>query len=416
MVSVHSVFLINLQFLWTSSLSVMANTKVANRLAFLVYVVMSCCYFACFGQSTDTLRPGDILRNNETLISAGGVFVLGFFSSGGSSSNHYMGIWLKNDKHKKPVWVANRGNPILDSSGLLTIRYDGNMVITDVRRIPIIVNYGMLTTSSNTSAKLLDAGNLILTESGNNVWQSFNYLSDTFLPGVKLGIFNLDTKSIKLNFLVSWVSPLVPTTGPYAVGLDWTNRTVCKVWRRDLAFRQIGFWDGHRFRFFFESDRYNFIYASSSREISLTFKHKGNNSFSWIVLTSTGEINEFTMLDHGVEFVNQTRCEGNSLLKSKGCLIPMPSVCRDDDKFSEIRGSMPNSIILSASIRVGPSDCEIMCRSNCSCTAYASFHDDGTGCELYYGDKKDLLNEIGKGNDNLIYVRGDAPANSGRPY
>ncbi|XP_059638021.1 G-type lectin S-receptor-like serine/threonine-protein kinase At1g67520 isoform X2 [Cornus florida] len=393
----------------------MANTKVAKGLAFLVYVVNSCCYLACFGQSTstDTLCPGDRLRNNETLISARGVFELGFFSSGGSSSsNHYLGIWFKNDQYKKPVWVANRENPILDSSGFLRIRYDGNLVITDVRRIPIIVNYGMLATSSNTSAKLLDSGNLILTESEKIVWQSFNYPSDTFLPGMKLGFFNLDTDHMRTQYLVSWVSPLVPTTGPFALGPDTNNKTVFKVWRRDLVFRQIGFWDGHRFRLFFESASYNFTYVSSSKEIYLTFNNKGNDSFSWFVLTSTGEINEFTMLDHGVAFVYHTLCAGESLLKSKGCLIPMPSVCGDNDKFSEIRGSMPNSMILSASVRMGPSDCEIMCRSNCSCTAYASLRDDGTGCELYYGDKKDLFDLIGKGNDNLIYVRGDSPTNS----
>ncbi|KAA8523038.1 hypothetical protein F0562_009461 [Nyssa sinensis] len=360
---------------------------------------------------SDTLRPGDSLRNNDILVSAGGLFELGFFGTGGSSSNHYFGIWFKNDKHKKAVWVANRDNPILDDSGVLTIRSDGNMVITDIRLIPIIVNYGMLATSSNTSMKLLDSGNLILVDGEEKiVWQSFYYPSDTFLPDMKLGLFDLHTDYIRKQFLVSWLSPLVPTTGPFTLGLDWNNRTLFNAWRRDGVFQHIGFWDGHSFRFFFQtsSDSYNFTFVSTSKEIYLTFT-KGNNNFSWFMLTSTGEINEFTMLDKGTAIVNHTLCEGTRV--SQGCLIPMPSMCGDNDKFSEIRGSMPNSVIVSASVRMGPSDCEVMCRSNCSCTAFASFRDDGTGCELYYGDKKDLLNVMGKGN-GIIYIRGDASRNS----
>ncbi|KAA8523039.1 hypothetical protein F0562_009462 [Nyssa sinensis] len=389
--------------------SVLANMKVA----FLVSPVMFC-YFVNFCQASNTLRPGDILRNNETLVSVGGLFELGFFGTGGSSSDHYLGIWFKNDKQKKAVWVANRENPILDDSGVLTIRYDGNMVITDIRLIPIIVNYGMLATSSNTSVKLLDSGNLILVDEEDKiVWQSFCYPSDTFLPGMKLGLFGLDTDHIRKQFLVSWLSPLVPTTGPFALGLDSNNKTFFSAWRRDGVFQHIGFWNGHSFRFFFQiaSDSYNFTFVSTSKEIYLTFNTKGNGNFSWFVLTSIGEINEFTMLDQGIAIVNHRVCEGTSVVNSNGCLIPMPSMCGDNDKFSEIRGSIPNSMIVSGSVRMGPSDCEIMCRSNCSCTAYASFRDDGTGCELYYGDKNDLLNFIGKGN-GIIYIRGDAPSNS----
>uniref|UniRef100_A0A5B7ADK0 Apple domain-containing protein n=1 Tax=Davidia involucrata TaxID=16924 RepID=A0A5B7ADK0_DAVIN len=222
---------------------------------------------------------------------------------------------------------------------------------------------------------------------------------------MKLGLFDLEKDHITIHFLVSWLSPLVPTTVPFSLSIDWNNRTLYNVWRRDGVFRQIGFWDGHSFRFFFESasDSYNFTFVSTNKEIYVTFNTKGNNSFSWFVLTSTGEINEFTLLDQGIAIVNHTMCDGTSVVNSNGSLIPMPSMCGDNDKFSEIRGSMPNSMIVRGSVRLGPSDCEIMCRSNCSCTAYASFRDDGTGCELYYGDKKDLLNIIGKGN-GIIYV------------
>lgn len=379
--------------------------------------VVSCALlsFNLFGFSTgrDTLRAGEKLRNNEILSSANGAFELGFFSIDGPSNNHYLGIWFKKDKYKKAVWVANSENPVLDDSGELAIRYDGNLVINDIRTIPIIVNYGNLANSRNTSAKIFDNGNLVLTEGGTIFWQSFDYPSDTFLPGMKLGLFDLDTDHIRKQFLVSWLSPLVPTNGPFALGLDWYNRSAFDLWRRDGMFRQIGFFDDQNFRFFFQStsNSYNFTFVSTRKEIYLTFDSNGNN-MSWFVLTSTGEINEFTMLDQGIAIINHTLCEGKNV-GSMGCVIPMPSMCGDNDEFSERKGSMPNSVVVYGSVRMGPSDCEIMCRNNCSCTAYASFRDDGTGCELYYGSKWDLLYGIGKGN-GTIHVRGDVSESSGK--
>ena len=63
----------------------------------------------------------------------------------------------------------------------------------------------------------------------------------------------------------------------------------------------------------------NFTFVSSKEEVYLTFDMKRNSSYSWFVLTSTGEINEFTMLDQGITVVNHNLCNGAS---SIGCLIP----------------------------------------------------------------------------------------------
>lgn len=108
---------------------------------------------------TDTLTASDTLSNNQTLVSAGGVFELGFFIDS-SSGNHYLGIWLRADA-KRVVWVAYRDIPILDSSGVLQIRA-GNLVVSDRRQLQLIVNSGNVATTTNTSATLLDTGNLLL--------------------------------------------------------------------------------------------------------------------------------------------------------------------------------------------------------------------------------------------------------------
>lgn len=159
-----------------------------------------------------------------------------------------------NDPNKKAVWVASRKIPIIGSNGALFIRYDGNLVITDKSDVPIIINSGMLATSSNTSAILLDSGNLILKGVQGIVWQSFYNPSDTFLPGMRLGWSKIVANPFDTTkqFLVSWQSPQDPAFGSFALGLDISNRTLLKVWHGDGISREIGFWDGQRFKFFIQ--------------------------------------------------------------------------------------------------------------------------------------------------------------------
>lgn len=371
----------------------------------------------CLSHASDSLRHRQYLYRNETLVSTGGVFELGFFSSH-ASPNGYLGIWFKNDKNQKPVWVANKDSPLMDfpgvpgSSGVfLTIRYDGNMVISDRRNIPFILNYGALASSNNTRAIIRDSGNLILMEGEEILWQSFYYPTDTFLPGMKLGLFNMNTEQLRKQFLVSWFSTSVPADGSYALGIDPVNNTQFNVWRSDGAYQQIGLWDGHEFKFFFQStsDNLNFSFVWNSNEIYLTFNNKNTSMPSWFVLTSNGEIDEFRMVGQEIEIVDYSLCDDTMARSSNGCLVAMPSACSGGDNFSNTRGSLPSSMVLSWPIRIDPYDCEILCRNNCSCVAYAnaSLQDEGTLCQLYYGNKSDLLKLVGTGN-STVYVRGNA--------
>ena len=71
-------------------------------------------------------------------------------------------------------------------------------------------------------AQLLDTGNFILKDaedasSDNYIWQSFDYPSDTLLPGMKLGW----NKKTGLNwYLTSWKSLSDPSSGNYSYALD----------------------------------------------------------------------------------------------------------------------------------------------------------------------------------------------------
>ena len=75
------------------------------------------------------------------------------------------------------------------TSGSLEVRDDGNLVITDARLNPKIVNSRAVAKSNKTRAQILDTGNLILLEDEDVIWRSFEYPTDTFLPGFKLVFF-----------------------------------------------------------------------------------------------------------------------------------------------------------------------------------------------------------------------------------
>ncbi|XP_039165297.1 LOW QUALITY PROTEIN: receptor-like serine/threonine-protein kinase SD1-8 [Eucalyptus grandis] len=360
--------------------------------------------------ATDTLLPGQDISGNKTLISPNQVFELGFFKTGSSSANYYLGIWFRDDPYQKSIWVANREYPIPDSSGVLAIRYDGNLVIKDRRLIPVLVNPVMLANSNGTHATLLDSGNFVLVdgESKSVVWESFFYPSDTLLPGMRLGWFNLGTDKLRDQFLVSWQTPSVPSTGSFALGLNKNNQTELRVWHTEVS-REIGYWDGRIFKFLYNSslDDYNFSYANSSDEIYFTFTNRRNDSISWFVLTPLGEIQAFTMIGKEISMVYSPICENISSSGATNCFIEQPLSCGNGNNFSKIEGAMLNPTAFNESDHLGISDCEIMCRTNCSCTGFASYRDDGTGCVFYYEDISSIVDHIGQGNAT-IFIRGNA--------
>lgn len=377
-----------------------------KKRALCLQIHIFCYFLISFSNALDTLKPGEILHSKETLVSAGGVFELGFFGFS-ESSNVYLGIWIKNDKTKKAVWVANREEPLVDASGFLRISYDGNLILSDRRATTIIVNNGALAGSNETSSRILDSGNLILVEGEKTIWQSFDYPTDTILPGMKLGRFNMGTDQLQIQYLTSWLSPFLPSAGQYALGIDETNLARFNVWRGDHSYQEIGFWDGHTFRFFFESSSsdYNFTYQANTTDAYLTFNDKESNVLLWFVMAYDGVINEFRMVGQEISIMNHSLCDITLARNSTGCLVMMPSMCKNGDNFSEIKGIIPSSMVVIRSSPTGLSDCELICKSNCSCAAY-DFSDDN-GCELYYGNKNDLFNLIEIGNDT-IYVRDDA--------
>ncbi|KAM3693816.1 hypothetical protein ACJW31_07G012900 [Castanea mollissima] len=158
---------------------------------------------------TDTILPGQSLTHPKTIESPNGIFELCFFSPGNSTKN-YLGIRFKNVSEQSVVWVANRQYPFPESTAVLNISRDGDLVISDGT-----MTYAMTNTSAGngTYAMLLDTGNLILTNRVSELfWQSFDYPTDTLLPGMKL------RRHVNAS-LISWKSREDPAPGLFY--LQW---------------------------------------------------------------------------------------------------------------------------------------------------------------------------------------------------
>ncbi|KAL6131277.1 hypothetical protein ACLB2K_069653 [Fragaria x ananassa] len=194
----------------------MNSTKRLFRM-FFIFLALPLCI------SLDTITPNQPIRDDKVvLVSSRNVFALGFFSPG-NSSKRYIGVWYNNVPNRRVVWVANRDNPINDtSSGLLAIHEDGGLNIYGKdSNIPIWSANITLSWPNNTMAKLFDTGNLVLLDNNNGsqrvLWQSSDHPSDTMLRHMKLG---LDRRSGLNRYLTSWKSQDDPGTGNCTYGVN----------------------------------------------------------------------------------------------------------------------------------------------------------------------------------------------------
>ena len=113
------------------------------------------------------------------MVSKDGGFVLGFFSPG-NSPNRYLGIWYNNIPVKTVVWVANRLNPISDSSGMLMLNSSGSLVLLS-QNTSVTCLANSTKEAGSLVVELLDSENLVLREENEGnperyLWQALTIL------------------------------------------------------------------------------------------------------------------------------------------------------------------------------------------------------------------------------------------------
>ncbi|XP_040375334.1 G-type lectin S-receptor-like serine/threonine-protein kinase RKS1 [Rosa chinensis] len=395
----------------------------------------------CDSRDTLTWNQEQLKDDGGVLVSKQSKFELGFFSPG-NSSYRYIGIWYSQTKvsEKTVVWVANRNNPINDTSGVLKINRYGELALyaynmnntpvwsTNVSR-PVQNN-----NASTFSAQLLDAGNLVVFLDDNNeiyVWQSFDYPTDTLIPGMKVGV---NWKTGLEWVLTSWKSQDDPGLGDYTFRLypDQTAapqyfmyKGLSKYWRSESG-------PGPPF-VTNQEETYNFFNYT--------------NAITRTTLNDSGRLYRLTWDNGGVQWkedfsapksrcdwygqcganskckpdnINEFECEclpgyepssindWNQKNGSGGCVSKRVGVskCGSGDGFVNVaRVKFPDTSIASR-LRTGMSakECEQDCLRNCSCTAYLSIEYEGlVDCLIWYDDLMDILVYTERGRE--LYVR-----------
>nr|POE48460.1 g-type lectin s-receptor-like serine/threonine-protein kinase [Quercus suber] len=203
-----------------------------------------CCFCLNLGVAIDTITSSQSIKDPGNIVSNGNAFKLGFFSPV-NSTNRYIGIWYSNISVFTVVWVANRETPLNDSSGVLTISKDGNLVVLDGKK-EILWSSNVTNSVANSSAQLMDSGNLVLQEktTGTIIWESFQLPCDTLLPNMKIST-NIRTGNKVQG--TSWQSPSDPSIGSFSVNIQPLNLPQVFIWKYGSPYWRSGPWNNRVF-------------------------------------------------------------------------------------------------------------------------------------------------------------------------
>jgi hypothetical protein len=198
--------------------------------------------------SDDRLVPGKPLSPGATIISDGGLFALGFIAPSSSAPAYlYLGIWYNSIPELTVVWVANRDKPVINGTApTLSLTNTSNLVLADVKGSVWTTEVAAASSTSSTEAVLLDTGNLAVRSLNGTtlLWQSFDYPTDTMLPGMKMEI--KQSMRSPIDFLVCWKGPDDPSSGTFSYGGDPSNSLQIILWNGTLPMYRSAPWTGYR--------------------------------------------------------------------------------------------------------------------------------------------------------------------------
>ncbi|KAJ6829352.1 receptor-like serine/threonine-protein kinase SD1-8 [Iris pallida] len=396
----------------------------------------------------DTITPTQPLADNETLVSAGGTFALGFFTPNNSDDRRrYIGIWYHNIPVQTVVWVANRANPVIGSTGQLSVTANGTVTITN-RETSTVVWSSLGLTLTNPVVELLDNGNFVVKEKegynnsqNNYAWQSFDYPTDTLLQDMKLGLVNgLDRN------LTAWKSEDDPSPGEYCAAMVIGDSPEIYLFNRSSKLWRSGPWDGRQLgtlRSWNSNDRaFTYTFVNNYKEVSFsiqasyqTILRVGQSGVlqirawvreaeGWLLLWQIpadqcdkyiGQCGSNSICDitqspmcrclQGFTPKNPANWEGGDY--NDGCVRTVPFDCRSEgpDTFLSLNGvKLPESSDTAtlSTISLSLDACRSECLKNCSCAAYA-ISVGGGGCVIWLTHLLDVVQLSYAGLD--LYIR-----------
>ncbi|KAJ0046852.1 hypothetical protein Pint_04357 [Pistacia integerrima] len=394
--------------------------------------------------TTDTIRSSQSLSERRTLVSKDQTFELGFFSPG-SSKNRYLGIWYKKIPVQTVVWVANRLNPINDSSGMLMINRTGNLVLMS-QSTSIVWSANLTKVSSSAVVQLLDSGNLVLRDEqdgnlGTYLWQSFDYPSDTLIAEMKLG---WDLKTGFERRISAWRSPDNPSPGDFTWGIELQENPEIIMRKGSTKFYRSGPWNGLGFSGSPElrlNPIFKYKFVSNEEEVYYMFNATNKSAISRIVMNETSNaLERFVWNEENQSWklyasVPRDRCDNYNLCGSYGICIPSAlPICQclegfkskslesmdwyqgcirnkplnysKADGFIKFDGlKVPDATHSSVNRSMNLKECREKCLENSSCMAYTNsdISGGGSGWTMWFGDLMDMKQFPAGGQD--LYIR-----------
>ncbi|CAL1391503.1 unnamed protein product [Linum trigynum] len=351
----------------------------------VVLLIFCCCCSIHPGVAVDTLRQGGPALppgSNSSLDSPSGQFSLAIteFNSDNLTCR-YLGLWWE---FRYFIWTVDGSFRICDGSGRLVLDRNGTLKLTHSAAGPPLVLYSNNnnTTSKNLTAAVQDNGSLAVRDGKlDPLWQSFDSPTDSWLPGMKLGVVNTGQN----RKLTSWLVDSLPVKGAFT--LEWDpKREELVTKRRGVLYwasgKQLG---PDRFQHLDLTGissaglDYNVTRVSKGGDDYLTFgvSVNGNSvpgqwNFSILALGHDGGIEDKTV---GVPALDPDLCDGNST--ENGCVRWEGPECRrsNEERFylprwdemleewdEEVDGAANGSVVVGSI-----SDCKEWCWNHCQC-------------------------------------------------
>ncbi|XP_030485253.2 G-type lectin S-receptor-like serine/threonine-protein kinase At2g19130 [Cannabis sativa] len=397
----------------------------------------------------ETITANQSLSGDQTIVSASEVYELGFFTPGKTTLNYYIGMWYKRDPYKTILWVANREKPVMDRFSSKLIISNSNLVLINELKIPVwSTNVSFPTSGTSVRATLQDDGNIVLLDDefdeSKLLWQSFDYPTDTWLPGASLG-FNKITK--RKQILTSWKNLEDPSPGLFTFELVPSDGFYIILWNRSRSYWTTGPWTGDIFTLVPEmrgDPICYFKFVSNESDILFTMYAHNTSGVSRLVMDVSGQMKQLGQPSKRWNllwsFPRQQcqvyafcgaygSCSENSLpfcqclmgfqpksqrdwdLKdySGGCMRKSQLNCLNNslpndekDRFLEVPSMSVPENAQSEPVR-SITECESTCLNNCHCIAYTY---NTNGCSIW---TRDLLNlnqlATGDSNGRTLYIR-----------
>ncbi|KAL2244862.1 UNVERIFIED_CONTAM: G-type lectin S-receptor-like serine/threonine-protein kinase [Sesamum indicum] len=322
----------------------------------------------------------------------------------------------------------------------------GNLVLMSQQK-EILWSSHVTNSSRNTSAQLLDSGNLVLRDNSNGrlLWESFRHPGDDFLPTMKI-TDNVNTGERAV--ITSWRTLEDPDFGSFTAGPQALSIPQIFIWNGSRPHWRSGPWNGLIFTGV--TDMYAVYFdgytVTRQNDGTVVFTRdyygdllmkiilKPNGSFvqtMWDVAKRDWNVTWVAPID-ACDFYNVCGRFGSCNLRNSpmcSCLKGYEPVNKQEwdkgnwnhgcerrrtlqcdrssnssDKSREDIFSKLTNVKVPDFIQVLPGikdDCEGLCLNNCSCIAYS--HDPGIGCVLWRDSLIDVRQFPSGGSD--LYVR-----------